>query len=68
MFTWACIISYYNAISRYIFPSENINSQFYKHMFQIICVLTQHNSVTCKNQPSPLFKNINMHAYEKILH
>lgn len=40
VFTWACIISYYNLISRCIFPSENINSQFYKHMFQIICVLT----------------------------
>lgn len=50
--SWACIISYYNLISRFIFPSENINSQFYKHMFQIIPVLTQHNSITCINEPT----------------
>lgn len=67
VFTWACIISYYNLISRCVFPSENINSQCYKHMFQIICVLTRHNSITCKNVPTFPCSHTQKHAQHSSL-
>ena len=39
VFTWACIISYYDLISRCILPRIREYKHFYRHMFQISCVL-----------------------------
>ena len=66
VFTRACIISYYNLISGYIFPSENINSQFYQtHVPDYLCAYpAQQYTMYKRGQLLPL---VHIGAYENIL-